>query len=171
MLQKELIVKKHHITTHNGNIIVLKDNFWLKFPFFSLLIYHIPWNKKLDRVSKNVPSLITSSCKKSKHSNLYIAPPQFGACAPYFLWHLISVFAIFCKNFSTQLNKSGNLIQMRYKWVWSRRAKKCESSVLLRWRLTRREPASVRAGSPECRTYRKPGQFDWVPVIDCVFYV
>lgn len=31
------------------------------------------------------------------------------------------------------------------------------------------KPASVRPGSPECIAYRKPGQFDWVPVIDCFF--
>lgn len=32
------------------------------------------------------------------------------------------------------------------------------------------KPDSVRPGSPECTAYRKPGQFDWVPVIDCSFF-
>lgn len=31
------------------------------------------------------------------------------------------------------------------------------------------QPDSVRPAGPECTAYRKPGQFDWVPVIDCFF--
>lgn len=104
------------------------------------------------------------------NSNLYVALTWLEAGAQYFLWQPIAVCRhIFFKpswikdetSFRRGTNECGTAEPTERSPCCGGGRPAANQSFS--------EPASVRPGSPECIAYRKPGQFDWVPVIDCFF--
>ena len=103
------------------------------------------------------------------NSNLYVALTQPESGAQYFPWQMIAVLGTF---FIPSWIKD----ETSFRWGTNEcgTAEPSESSPCCGGgrpaaNQSFSAPASVRPGSPECRAYRKPGQFDWVPVIDCFF--
>lgn len=108
------------------------------------------------------------------NSNLYVALTQPEAGAQYFLWQMIAALGTFFFFFFFLPRWIKDETSFRWGTNECGTTEPTESSPSCGGgrpaaNQSFNEPASVRPGSPECIAYRKPGQFDWVPVIDCFF--